>query len=112
MNIDKSQIGLRNLDKASPLSQEVVCFLNSLSENRYVNRLIIFGSRAIGDFELYSDLDLAIDAPRIPRFDWLKLREYTTYDLRAFIKISLVHFSTNPKKLRERIVKTGLIIYG
>lgn len=112
MNSDKNQIVLRNLEKTSPLSNEVVYFLTSLSKNKHVHKLIIFGSRAIGDFEPYSDLDLAVDAPKMPRLEWLKIKEYVTYDLRTFIKISLVCYSTNPKKLKERIRETGIIVYG
>ena len=112
MDARENQIELLNLDKISPLGEELILFLISLSKNTHVEGLIIFGSRAIGDFEPYSDLDLAVDAPNIFRLEWLKLKEYATYDLRTLIKISLVHYSTNPNKLKERIVKNGIVIYG
>lgn len=103
---------LRDLHKISPLSEEVVSFLVSMAKNRNVNKIIVFGSRAFGDYETYSDLDLAVDAPTIAKTEWLKLKEYVTYDLRASIKISLVHYSTNPVKLKDRITQTGIVIYG
>jgi predicted nucleotidyltransferase len=103
---------LQNLDKISPLDQEIVTFLKGLSQMPSIEQLIVFGSRALGDYDRYSDLDIAIDAPFISKFDWLKLKEYVTYDLRTVLRISLVHYSTNPKKLKQRIIQTGIIIYG
>jgi len=102
---------LQNLDKISPLKEEVINFLVSLTRISEVNKMVVFGSRAFGDYETYSDLDLAIDAPTISKFEWLKIKEYVTYDLRTVIKISLVHYSTNPPNLKERINLTGTIIY-
>jgi predicted nucleotidyltransferase len=104
-------IQLRNLDKVSPLAHDVLDFLSLLASHKHVERLIVFGSRANGDFEVYSDLDLAVDAPALPWLDWLKMKEYAVYDLNTFIAISLVHYATNPQKLKNRITNTGIIIY-
>jgi predicted nucleotidyltransferase len=103
---------LQNLEHISPLTKEILDFLTRISENDHVERIIVFGSRALGDYETYSDLDLAVDAPNITKYEWLKLREFATYDLKSLIRISLVHYSTNPHKLRERINHTGKIIYA
>jgi uncharacterized protein len=102
---------LQNLDKISPLPEEVISFLTDLTLNIKIERVIVFGSRSFGDYEPYSDLDLAIDAPQLSIHDWLKLKEFVTYDLKTVLRISLVHFSTNPEKLKERIIQTGKIIY-
>lgn len=103
---------LKNIDKISPLSQEILDFLSSLAASADVRRIIVFGSRSFGDYEQYSDLDLAIDAPSMRKIDWLRLKEYVTYDLRTVIRVSLVRYSTNPEKLRERINKSGIVIYA
>ena len=103
---------LQNINKISPLPKEVIEFLHDTARIGTVERIIVFGSRAIGDYETYSDLDLAIDAPTIRRMDWLKLKEFAAYDLRTVIRVSLVHFSSNPNKLKERITETGKIIYA
>jgi predicted nucleotidyltransferase len=63
---------LQNLDKISPLKEEVINFLASLTRVNEVDKMIVFGSRALGDYETYSDLDLAIDAPTMSKFEWLK----------------------------------------
>ena len=102
---------LRNLEHISPLSETVVSFLATISRQQSVNKIIVFGSRAIGDYEKYSDLDLAIDAPTMTKYEWLKLKEIAIYDLNSFIKVSLVFYSTNPEKLKERINQTGKVIY-
>jgi predicted nucleotidyltransferase len=102
---------LKNLENISPLSDIVISFISIISKKDSVNKIIVFGSRAFGDYEKYSDLDLAIDAPEITKYEWLKLKEFAIYDLNAFIKVSLVHYSSNPDKLKEIINKTGKIIY-
>lgn len=102
---------LQNLERISPLSIEVLNFLNNLSLNEKVNRIIVFGSRAIGDYEKYSDLDVAIDATNLSKSEWLKMKEFAIYDLKTVLRISLVDYSTNPPKLKERITQTGIIIY-
>jgi len=82
-----------------------------LSKNQYVERIILFGSRARNDFEEFSDIDLAIDCPKMSRYEWLKFKEFVTYDLNIFIRISLVPYHRNPQELKERILKTGITIY-
>lgn len=76
-----------------------------------INRLIVFGSRAFLDYEKFSDLDLAIDAPTINKLEFLLLKEYVTYDLRTILQISLVHYNTNPHNLKTKIRETGKVIY-
>lgn len=102
---------LQNLENISPLTDEIIEFLTTISKHQFVTKIIVFGSRAIGDYESYSDLDLAIDAPDISRHEWLKFKEFATYDLKTLIRISLVHYSTNPLRLKTCINQTGKVIY-
>jgi predicted nucleotidyltransferase len=102
---------LKNLDLISPISSPIVIFLENIAKQKSVCKIIIFGSRALGDFEKYSDIDIAVDAPEMTKHEWLKLKEYAIYDLNSFIKVSLVNYATNPVKLKERINQTGKIIY-
>ena len=103
---------LQNLNQISPLSVNVIEFILTIAKMEKVEKIMVFGSRAFGDFEKYSDLDIAIDAPNMTKFEWLKLKEYAIYDLDVFIKVSLVHYSSNPHKLKERINLTGKVIYA
>ncbi|MFH6964694.1 nucleotidyltransferase family protein [Flavobacterium plurextorum] len=102
---------LKNLDQISPLSESIISFLSTISKQEGVEKIVVFGSRAFNDFEKYSDLDLAVDAPTMTKYEWQKLKEFAIYELNSFIKVSLVHYSTNPEKLKERINQTGKIIY-
>ena len=100
-----------NLNKISPLPESIIEFLDYLTSIDCVKRIIIFGSRANSDYEKFSDLDLAIDAPNIEKRDWLRLKELAYYDIRTVLQISMVNFNTNPIRLQNQILKTGEIIY-
>lgn len=90
----------------------IIEFILTITKMEKVEKIMVFGSRAFGDYEKYSDLDIAVDAPNMTKFEWQKLKEYAIYDLDAFIKVSLVHYSSNPNKLKERINLTGKVIYA
>ena len=100
-----------NLEHISPLPKSAIDFLIHTASRETVKKLIVFGSRAIGDYEDFSDLDLAIEAPLLEKIEWLKMKEFLTYDLNSLIKISIVNYSTNPPKLKEQINQKGKIIY-
>lgn len=100
-----------NLGNISPLPLEVISFLQELSENEQVEKLIIFGSRACGDYDKYSDVDLAVVAPKYNRSDWILLRAKAIHDIRTVLKISIVNFVSNPLRLQNQIYKDGEVIY-
>lgn len=100
-----------DLKYISSIGKTEFSFIETLAKNKSVNKIILFGSRARNDFEEYSDIDLAVDCPTMTKYEWLKIKEYVTYDLDIFIRISLVPFHNNPKELKERILKTGITIY-
>lgn len=100
-----------NLQHISPLPLQIETFLFDLTKNSSIHRLIVFGSRAHTDFEKYSDIDLAIDAPLISKRNWLLLKEIAYYDIKTVLQISLVHYNSNPIRLQNRILTTGKIIY-
>lgn len=99
------------LHSISQLSRPVIYFLHNLSCHKKVSRLIIFGSRACGDYEQYSDIDLAVDAENFNREDWIELRETAYYQIRTVLQISIVNFSKNPIRLQNRILTDGFVIY-
>ncbi|ATD60401.1 hypothetical protein CNX70_09575 [Janthinobacterium svalbardensis] len=102
---------LVNLHKISPLPDEAIEFLEDLSQRDSVETLIIFGSRACGDYEKYSDIDLAVIASSFVKEDWIMLRAKATYDVRVFFRISIVNFLSNPIRLQKRIYENGEIVY-
>jgi predicted nucleotidyltransferase len=100
-----------NLVNISPLPIPVIEFLHEICKSSQIHRLIVFGSRAHDDYEQYSDIDLAVDAPEITKQEWLNIKETAYYDVRTVLQISLVHYNTNPQKLQNNIINTGEIIY-
>ena len=100
-----------NLSGISPLPMTVIIFLHELTGHENIERLIIFGSRACGDYDTYSDIDLAIDAGNFDRKDWVTLKEVAYYEVRTVLQISIVNFVKNPIRLQNRILEDGFIIY-
>jgi len=101
---------LRNLDLISPLDEEVMDFLEALCHDCNVERIVVFGSRAQGDYEPHSDLDLAVSCTKIDPLKWLRYKEYLTYDIRTLTKVSLVDYDANPQRLKDLIDTTGVVI--
>jgi predicted nucleotidyltransferase len=85
-------------------------FLREITRNDFVEALILFGSRAFGDHEDRSDVDVAVCGRSITRLQWAMIRD-AAYRAQSLYWISLVHFDRNPPALRERIADTGIPIY-
>jgi len=102
---------LVNLQKISPLPIRAIVFLEELGRNDAVEKLIVFGSRACGDYEKYSDIDLAVIAPSFTYGDWVMLRAKVNHDVRVFFRISIVDFLSNTERLQQRICNNGVVIY-
>lgn len=100
-----------NLDKISPLNHEVILFFEELANNPKVEELIVFGSRACGDYDTYSDVDLAVVAPTFTKAEWVMLYAQAIHDIRTVLKISIVNYVSNPERLKKRIRQNGVVIY-
>jgi len=85
-------------------------FLAAMAANDRVESLILFGSRAVGDHEDRSDIDVAVCGSKITRLDWARFRS-AAYEANTLYWISLVHFDRNPPCLQARIQETGVEIY-
>jgi uncharacterized protein len=75
----------------------------------FVEKIILFGSRAFGDHDDRSDVDLAL-VGLITKRQWVHLREQA-YHYRTLYWVSIVHWDRNPPALQRRILETGVIIY-
>lgn len=75
-----------------------------------IDKLVIFGSRAVGDHEDRSDFDIAVFSKSICRKKFSKLR-LEIAESRTLYWISLVHFESNPPALKKRILEQGITIY-
>jgi len=75
-----------------------------------VEKVILFGSRAYGDHEQRSDVDLAVSAPKISLRKWLDIK-FLAEETRTLLFITLVRLEDCPESLRLRIEKEGVILY-
>lgn len=75
-----------------------------------VERIVLFGSRAVGDNSPRADIDLAISAPTLTRWQFAELR-VDAFETLTLYWISLVHLEQTPDTLCERIEKQGKTLY-
>ncbi len=92
------------------IPQSVQLILDTLVITHPIDELILFGSRAVGDYEPRSDFDIAVRAPSIDRYQFSKIRVETA-EARTLYWISLVHFDTTPTRFQSRIREQGVTIY-
>ena len=81
--------------------------IKKIAEKYEVKRVILFGSRARGDYHRASDIDLAVEGGRITDFI-LDVKE-TTSTLLNFDIVDLKE--TVPGEFLEAIEKEGIILY-
>jgi predicted nucleotidyltransferase len=73
----------------------------------HVKKVILFGSRARGDFKRTSDIDIAAEGGEFARFA-LDVDEETS----TLLKFDIVDLERNiQKELRESIETEGIVIY-
>ncbi|MHB8763309.1 MAG: type VII toxin-antitoxin system MntA family adenylyltransferase antitoxin [Deferrisomatales bacterium] len=80
------------------------------SQRPEVERVILFGSRARGDADARSDIDLAIDAPRATRRQWLDL-SFDLDEIDSLVPVQTVRLGEVSAPLRERILSEGEVWY-
>lgn len=81
--------------------------IKRIAEKYDVKRVILFGSRARGDYHRASDIDLAVEGGRITDFI-LDVKE-TTSTLLNFDIVDLEE--TAPGKFLEAVKKEGIVLY-
>lgn len=89
------------------IRQQVIEEIRELALKYKVNKVILFGSRARGDFRRTSDIDLAVEGGAIERFA-LDVNEETT----TLLKYDIVDLDRDiQQELRDAIRKEGRVIY-
>lgn len=84
--------------------------LDMLAGVPQIERMILFGSRAIGDHDERSDLDVAVSAPDLDRASLAALRDKLRR-FRTLYKISLTPIESMPPHLRDRVLAQGVVLY-
>ncbi len=74
-------------------------------------RILLFGSRAVGDSEPRSDFDVAVDAPGADPDQWTRLVLDNGESLDSLLRIDLVRYDTAPAELRRNIDRDGILLY-
>ena len=89
------------------IKKEVMSALIKLAEKYNVDKLILFGSRARGDYHKTSDIDLAVTGGNVVRF-MLDVEDTTP----TLLKYDIVDLDSSVQhELRESIEKEGVVIY-
>lgn len=100
---------MQKMDKIekSGIKPVVLDEIKRIAEEYEVKRVILFGSRARGDYHRASDIDLAVEGGRITDFI-LDVKE-TTSTLLNFDIVDLE--KTAPGKFLDVIKKEGIVLY-
>ena len=85
--------------------------LEYLAAYSHVQKVILFGSRARGDEEERSDIDIAVEGSDITRREWLEMQEYMDEEAPTLLSIDLVRLESISHKLKENIEREGVVLY-
>ena len=97
----------KKVDPATGIKMEVLEEIRLLAEEYGVRKVILFGSRARGDFRRTSDIDLAISGGNKARFS-LDVEDETS----TLLKYDVVDLDgTVQPELLESIQREGKVIY-
>lgn len=81
--------------------------IRSLAQKHGVNKVILFGSRARGDYRRTSDIDLAVTGGEFERFA-LDVNEETS----TLLEFDIINLDREmQKELRDSIGREGKVIY-
>jgi predicted nucleotidyltransferase len=96
-------------EKLSGLDRKLVDqILNVILKYTNPKKVIIFGSRARGDFKETSDIDIAIDSEEDIDF----VREILDEEVETLLKFDVVNLRKVNENFKKRILEEGIVIYG
>jgi uncharacterized protein len=75
-----------------------------------VQKIIVFGSRAVGDHDERSDFDIAISAPTLTKDGLSKVRDVIAQS-RTLYRISISLLERMPDRLQACVSLQGIAIY-
>ena len=85
--------------------------ISVIKENNKIAKIILFGSRAIGNFKNGSDIDLAIFSDNLSFDDFLEIKVNLEELLLPYI-IDLVDYNTiTNEELKQHIQRVGKVIF-
>lgn len=91
----------------SGINPKVIEEIQYLAKKHNIDKVVLFGSRARGDYERASDIDLAVYGGNVLNFS-VDVDEETS----TLLQFDIVDLGQNiQKKLLESIEKEGVILY-
>lgn len=84
--------------------------LSDLCDRWPIERIILFGSRAVGDHDPRSDVDLAVSAPALSKQQWIFVQDFISESDTLF-KVAVSSLDGMPPSLREQVLMQGVVIY-
>lgn len=97
-------------ERMSPVLQTLQTLVDELAAFPEVQRVLLFGSRARGDAEERSDIDLAVDLSSISQERWFKMVSMVE-DARTLLTIDFVRLDRVPRALKTRIESEGKVLF-
>ena len=94
-----------------PRRELILGLARRLAAHPAIERVWLFGSRARGDQFPRSDIDLAIEAPGMGRYDWLKIALDFEDEAPTLLSIDLIRLEEAPEHLRQDIREEGMLLY-
>jgi uncharacterized protein len=86
-------------------------FLSQLCELPFVDAIWLYGSRARGDHDDWSDVDLAIHCPTATEEEWRKITEIAA-NAGLLVKVECVRYDAiNDDVFREQITRYHEVLY-
>ena len=80
-------------------------------QHEEIKSITLFGSRARGDNDMRSDIDIAVSAPKASQKQWLEAFFYFRDKANTLLPIDVVKLEEAPKKLKTKINKEGISLY-
>ena len=83
----------------------------ALERRPFVEEVVLFGSRAVGDAGPRSDIDLAVRCPAASARDWFGLVDAVEEEGETLLEIDLVRLDEAPAELVRQIREEGITLY-
>lgn len=105
-----ARLKLDRLPKPELIPPPVAEVLECIAQDPEVRFILIFGSRAIGDADDRSDVDVSISAPSMSRGRWLQVQNLAE-EAPTLLRISLLRFDSSPADFQRSNLADGVIVY-
>lgn len=87
-------------------------FFRHIAALPFVDRVVLFGSRARGDHHDRSDIDLAVFCAGADADDWREVKNCLREGrIDTLLKVDCVRFDDSTAALREQILREGRTLY-